>query len=119
MALHFVTVQLSRVYHGASWMTRVSVPVLPKVPVINRSINSLVGRKFHKEVCVCVIREMEKGRGRKKPKGVTRLSESPRCDTDAILVTGKTHASWLLLGHPLNLRVCMSLSHVLCVEMLA
>lgn len=47
--------------------------MLPKVSVINRSINSLVGRKFHKggvcacvRACVRVIREMEKGRGRKE-----------------------------------------------------
>lgn len=90
--------------------------MLPKVSVINRSINSLVGRKFHKGVCVCVLLgRWKKGEGGKKTKGVTRLSESPRCHTDAILVTGKTHASWHLLGYPLHLRVCMSLSHVLCV----
>lgn len=96
------------------------MPLLPKISVINRSINSLVGRKFHKGVCVCVLLgRWKKGEGGKKRKAVTRLSESPRCDTDAILVTGKTPRLLASTGIPFTLAgVHVSLSCTVCVESL-
>lgn len=108
VTLLFVTFQLSNGFIiGQARLcvcVCVSVSVLRKVSVINRGLSSPVGGEFHKEVCVCVLREMERVQKR-----VTRLSVSPSAcsDTVALLVSGKACVSWHRATHPVKPRVYM------------
>lgn len=90
---------LTRLKSNGVWAC-MSVPVVPKVALINWGLSSLVGGEFHKEVCLymCVLcvegdgrREGEKNRSESRAQFV---SPSARYDTVAMPVSGKACVSW-------------------------